>query len=336
MNCPYCGHEIDEKDKFCKTCNKPNAYYKEDVVDTNVLNQEYVQYNQKYDKYEESNKLDALRTDMGYVNLNTKWYHHLLIASVGYIAMYIIVYILVFAYSAINAEVLSCAKTNSCSVEVLEKVNLAEATIQLVGELSVIAIVAIIFRKRLKQFFKEFKNSKTWMWFGICIGIMYVANVIYSYILQFLGTTSTSTNQNSVNSVIFGAPLIGFIFVVFAAPLFEEIIFRFGVFRIFTGSKKKEILGVFITMLLFAGIHMVPTFQAVFEDISNPNWELFKSDMLSLPVYLIGAFGLTFAYYKSKNLATSMVTHMVYNLISFVAIIITSAGGVENVIHIFG
>ena len=155
---------------------------------------------------------------------------------------------------------------------------------------------------------------------------MYGLTLVYSILLEVFKLTSTSTNQDAVNNIIVENPILGFLFVVVAAPLFEEIIFRFGVFRAFTNkSKKTEIIGLVVTTLLFAFVHMTATFEMTFADPSNPDGELLKSDMLSLPSYLIGAFSLTFAYYKSKNLITPMLMHMAWNLIGFIGIIGTGA-----------
>ena len=65
---------------------------------------------------------------------------------------------------------------------------------------------------------------------------------------------------------------------------------------------------------------MIATVQEVWADPAAPDYELLKSDLLTLPVYLIGAFGLTFVYYKSKNIMTSMLVHMTYNGLAFLSI----------------
>ena len=109
-------------------------------------------------------------------------------------------------------------------------------------------------------------------------------------------------------------------------PVFEEIIFRFGIFRSFVnGNKKREIIGLIITTLLFALIHMVATVQEALSVTDGTGLSIFLNDLVTLPIYLIGAFCLTFAYYKSKNLATCVTMHMIYNFISYISIIAMSA-----------
>jgi membrane protease YdiL (CAAX protease family) len=229
-----------------------------------------------------------------------------------------------------------------CPIEPIQAYLKVSSLSQIIAELSVVAIVAFIFIKSIKLLFNSFKDKNTMKWYGLGLAIMYGGNYIYSMILTGLNLESTSSNQDAVNEIIFGTPLIGFLFVVIAAPLFEEIIFRFGIFRIFTHNNKKvETIGVILTTIAFAMVHMIATFSEVWADPAAPNYELLKSDLLSLPVYLIGAFGLTFAYHKSKSLATPMLMHMTYNGISFFALLLLGSLPEEtgsiiiNLFHLF-
>lgn len=335
MYCKKCGFEIKENDTKCPFCNhnvseefssnvivekpKEEHYFKEDVK-----KQEYVNISK-------NSNIVGIKNKLGYLELKTQFWHHILIASVGYLLMNIILILIgramVSAYVS-NGMDFSCigvdGDMSSCPIEISSTYMLISCVAQVVAELLIVVATSLIFMKYLKPFFKQFKERKTWKWVGIGFGLMYGLNMIYSIILQILNQTSTSTNQDLVNQTIFNNPLLGFLFVVIAAPLFEEIIFRFGIFRAFTGKdKKREIIGIVVTTLLFAFVHMTATFETAFEDMANPNWELFFSDMLSLPAYLIGAFSLTFAYYKSKKLLVPMLMHMAWNFMAFVGIIAT-------------
>lgn len=351
MYCKKCGFELQAHNTKCPFCNHPveteivpvvnkeevkkveeEVSVKEEVtplveekVVEDVNKQEYVNINEP--------KMTSLkRNHLGYLNLKTQFWHHALIASVGYLAMYVFIILIgrlmITSYQASGMDFSCIAEGNleACSPEVYGAYMKVNVVSQVLAELLIVAIVALIFMKYLKPLFAEFKEGKTWKWVGIGFGLMYGLTLIYSIILSALDLASSSTNQDSVNNIIFDNPLLGFLFVVIAAPLFEEIIFRFGIFRIFTNkSKKLEIAGVVITTLLFAFVHMTATIEAVFADINNPDWELLKSDLLSVPSYLIGAFCLTFAYYKSKNLVTTMLMHMAWNFMAFISIIGTTA-----------
>lgn len=323
--CPFCGYDERKENKDDALSFSNNDKNDNDNKDKKVVNLEY--NGPTYDDYEkeDNEKIIGIRNSLGYLNLKTKSWHHLLYGCAGYMFLQfffqIFGSILIVVYQNKGYD-FSCVSNKTCSVEVDEVYSFISALSQVVGELLIVLITCLIFLKFLKHFFKEFKNKKTWYWFGIGFGLMYGSTLVYSIILNVLGLSSTSSNQDSVNSIIFNTPLLGFLFVVVAAPLFEELIFRFGLFRTFTHKNKKmEIIGIIVTTIAFAMIHMVATFQEVFADPNVPNYALLKSDLLSLPSYLIGAFCLTYAYYKSKNLLTPMLMHMTWNAMSFIAII---------------
>ena len=115
----------------------------------------------------------------------------------------------------------------------------------------------------------------------------------------------------------------GLLFVLILIILIRTFTFK---------DKKMEIIGIILTTIIFAAVHMEATFSNVYADASNPNWELFKSDMLSLPSYLIGAFALTFVYYKSKNLLASILMHMGWNFLAYISILSLDALDTSEVI----
>ena len=366
MYCKKCGFELQAHNTKCPFCNHPveieivpvvNKEEVKKVEEEEILIQEEVKpqveekvvedvTKQEYVNIYEPQEFKMTRTPLGYLNLKTQFWHHALIASIGYIAMYVLIYAVAFIMMGIYKSQgidFSCIANNDfefCPIEEVDAYMKLNVVSQVVGEILIIVAVALIFIKYLKPLFAEFKQGATWKWFGIGLGLMYGLSMIYTIILEVLELTSSSTNQDSVNDVIYNYPLLGFIFVVIAAPLFEEIIFRFGIFRAFTGkSKKFEVAGVIITTILFASVHMIATVEAVFADINNPNWELLKSDLLSLPSYLIGAFCLTFVYYKSKNLLASMMVHMAWNFLAFIAIVgttgLTPDTSTSSIVNIF-
>ena len=331
MFCKKCGFKLKEEDTKCPFCNhevgKEIVKAKIETVkeQKKVVYQEYQNIFEKADETKCSN----IRQSNGYVKLKTSWWHHALIAAGGYLLMnvlYTILSIVVIAFYQASGYDFSCMVEgyDACPTEVAAAYIKASAVSQLISELIIVAVVALIFIKFIKHFFKEFKDKKTWKWFGLSFAMMFGSNYVYSIILTILSAfginPEVNANQSAVNDIIFGSPLLGFVFVVIAAPLFEEIIFRFGVFRCFVAkdNKKAGIIGLIVTTILFAGVHMVSTFTSAVT-AEGINWALIGNDMLSLPTYLIGAFFLTFGYYKSKNFLTPILMHMAWNLISFVA-----------------
>ena len=330
MYCKKCGYKLDNNAQKCPFCNEPvgNTYVEENPVikETVVFKKEAYPEYRNITKQEET---ASYRDKLGYVNLKINGWLHALVGCVGYILMNVL---FTFVGAALVASLknqgvdFSCALgeegLSACPIEVQVAYTKAAATGQVICELLVVGIVALIFMKFLKYFSKEFKDKKTYKWFGIGFGLMYGANVAYNILLQILNVTSSSANQDAVNKVVLQNPVLGFLFVVVAAPLFEEIVFRLGIFRAFTKrGKKMEFVGVIVTTIAFALIHMVASVEAVFADPANPDWSILLSDLSSLPSYLIGAFFLTFAYYKSKNFLTPILMHMAWNFIGFIGII---------------
>jgi len=316
MFCKKCGFAMKDDDKFCPFCGQG--------VDEPV-----VMTTRKYESAPKEVK-DGIRNNLGYVDTHIKPILHLIIGLVGYGLMDIVaslIYSFLIGVKMAEEPIYGCAFDSSiaCPDEINAELTNLSITVQTITEIVFIVIFALIFMKSLKPFFKEFKESKTYKTFGIALGSMYACTLVYSIILTSNGIISTSENQELVNEAILTNPIMGFLFVVIAAPIFEELVFRLGIFRAFTGKGKTlEIIGIFVTAILFAGIHLVATFTTAFADPSNINYELIKSDLWTLPSYLIGAFGLTIAYAKSKNFASNVITHMVWNCISYVAIISTS------------
>ena len=57
-------------------------------------------------------------------------------------------------------------------------------------------------------------------------------------------------------------------------------------------SKASKVLQwcMIITILVFAGVHLVATFESALMDPSNIDWTLIGNDMLTFPVYISGAY----------------------------------------------
>ena len=181
----------------------------------------------------------------------------------------------------------------------------------LLGGITCVVIFLIFIRKHLKPILKQFIDGKTWMKALSYVGIMLVAIYIYSFILMVLNIESTSANQDSINSMMYLTPIIAGLYVCVSAPIIEECTFRLCLFRGI--GYKNEKVGLIVISCIFAGIHL----------LSSIATGTLLADLSSLPVYLIGGVGLTFAYYKEKNIAVSIVAHFLYNSFSFLMNLIT-------------
>lgn len=292
MYCKKCGWKLNESDKVCPFCRAPIS--------------KAVTY-EKYQPLQDENLQDGIKRDiLGYEEVGLNGWGHAILA----VGMY-------FAY-----QFLAVFLTYICIwtgiVQTQEALLQAQDICTVISEVVCIGVFAFVIRRSLKSILKKFASSKTWKAAGITFGLMYAASFVYNIILMLFNYQDTSTNQSSINEMIASTPLLAFLFVCVLAPLIEEIIFRFGLFRAL--SKINDKLAIALTTLIFAFMHMIISIQ-------EGGWELFVHDLPTFPAYLIGAFAFTFAYYKTKNIATPICAHFINNAFSFFAILISSSAG---------
>ena len=216
MYCKKCGFELQTHNTKCPFCNHPveieivpvvnnkefkkvereeiliqeevNPQVEEKIVE-DVKKQEYVHYSKPKMTY-------LKRNFLGYLNLKTQFWHHALIASIGYIAMYVLIILIgrlmIASYQANGIDFSCIAEGNleACSPEVAGAYMKVNVVSQVVAELLIVIAVALIFMKYLKPLFAEFKDGKTWKWVGIGFGLMYGLTLIYAIILTALDLTS--------------------------------------------------------------------------------------------------------------------------------------------------
>ena len=272
-----------------------------------------------------------LRNGLGYLNLKTKFWHHALIAVGGYILSLMLISIIssaligLFIADGMDFSCIIGGESNGiCNEESLRIYNRITMWSQAIAQLIVVAIVAGIFFKYLLPLFKQAKEKKTWVWVGICLVAMAIFDFSYLGILKAINANHSSANQEIVVSVVENIPFLGFVLIVLAGPLFEEVIFRFGVFRAFLNKGKKfEIVGLVVAVVLFALIHMEATLMLAFSGNVGANWDLILNDMLTLPSYLFISFVVTFSYCKTKNFLAPILIHVTWNLTQYVLIIIS-------------
>jgi len=163
----------------------------------------------------------------------------------------------------------------------------------------VLCIFGFLYRKDLKEDFKEFKNNfmnnidtgfKCWF---IGLLIMMVSNIIISILFK----TGGANNEQQVQSMIHALPWLMVINAGIIAPFNEEIVFRKTLKDVF----KNKWIFVFLSFLLFGGAHVISSATSI-------------ADYLYIIPY--GALGASFAlaYYKTDTVFTSMFFHMVHNL----------------------
>ena len=170
------------------------------------------------------------------------------------------------------------------------------------------------YQKILKGFNKS--NFYTALIFAV---ILYLGSIATSNLVTLIfGEVSSNANQDSLNESMMKYPLIVALFSVIFAPIVEELVFRFTIFK--SIAKKSRVLAYIVTVLSFAGIHFISSLSVLMMNLQDPlvvkdfAYQIFFDDLKSLPIYVVAALILTISYDINKNIATNIMIHAFYNL----------------------
>lgn len=282
MICPNCGKQNSNEEKYCLYCGRDLE---------KVENKQYFEKNQPV---KPALNDGILRDPLGYENLNFSYGFYLLIALALYFGKDIV--------ALLVAKMISSIVTATHHIP--HSMNISLFSNILVTILSVI-LLCFILRKHIKPILKKFISSKTWLKALAYLGIIYAAIFAYGIIMTVLRINQTSANQDSIDAMTKIAPFLSGLYVCILAPILEEIIFRFGLFRSLLKFGKKA--AVIIVAFIFAGMHLIASLEE----------GTLLADLTSLPVYLIGGISLTVAYCREKDIAVSICIHFMYNSLGF-------------------
>lgn len=138
--------------------------------------------------------------------------------------------------------------------------------------------------------------------FGVIL--LFVANYIPAMLVALSShsgqelLSKSSHNQSSIIFYINHSNTWDFIFSFSLAPLFEEIIFRYGIFSLFK-KEKNQIFAILLSTISFASLHMIGSFD-------NP---------MMWMIYLLSAVVLSGFYAYFKNIYLNIAIHLLYNSI---------------------
>ncbi len=175
---------------------------------------------------------------------------------------------------------------------------LAISTFVTDGIIFLIFLLFIIkFRKDILRSFKVWKN---YIGMAIVFGLLFGLSLLGQFLLQHFCGLHDGENERLLNDVIATYPALSIIFIGFLAPICEEMTYRVGLFSLL--HRYKKWVAYVVTIVIFTLIHI--HFTA--EDLPN--------ELLNIPLYLLGAIALTFAYDKF-GLAGSICCHILNNTI---------------------
>lgn len=149
--------------------------------------------------------------------------------------------------------------------------------------------------------------KKTLFYFLITFGANILLNII---ITTFLTENSSSANQLLIIEMYQHKPLLMTILTVVFAPICEELVFRGAIFSSF--RKKNIYLAYLLSSLSFGLVH-------VFDSIMTNN----LADLIFIIVYAFIGFVLTYSYDKTDSIVTSILVHMLNNLVGVLGILIS-------------
>ena len=138
---------------------------------------------------------------------------------------------------------------------------------------------------------------------GFCL--YYAGNLLFGWIVNLLGLTITSFNDQTVMGLISQNKWVMGICAVVLAPIVEETLVRgllFGVIR-----RSNRILAYAVTIVFFAVMH-VWQYLMIYDA---------RDVLLSALQYIPAGIALGWTYEKSNTIWAPIILHMVINAISF-------------------
>jgi len=187
--------------------------------------------------------------------------------------------------------------------------------IHAVSKVLSIVILLIIINKHLSKLIKEFKSPQVYK-YGL---IGFFQNLFLRYTLGIIiifivgpSNFQSSMNQKLLIMVISQYPFFMFLSTVIIAPIVEEIIFRFAIFKPLS-LKNKPIAYIF-SSFLFGFLHI--STSLIF--MRNFN------ELYTLPLYISSGLVLAYVYDKTDKLAAPILVHMLNNYMGFALIVLKS------------
>jgi len=193
-----------------------------------------------------------------------------------------------------------------------EVLALSQTLIYGIGLAIILPLVGIKYLKEIIFDFKYTKNIKD----GITLGIiLLVTTMLYGLITGFfVKDTVPNDNETTIRTLVSVSPVMMGITLVILGPVYEEIVYRFGLFRTIKSINRP--LAYIATAVVFGLIHF--TFK------SDPNEMI--NELIQLPSYIISGLILAYAYDRNESLSTSIIAHMINNIFAFLSALIVGLG----------
>ncbi len=173
-------------------------------------------------------------------------------------------------------------------------------------------------KDKLKFMAKGFRPETVLTCIGFAVAAYVLVIVLSVMDMSLFGESETNANQQSINELYEQAPILAILLTCVLAPLIEEAIFRYFIFKPI--AKHNVVLGFIVSAVTFGLIHMLSTFL---EFMDTHDTAVLFNDLRSLVIYVACGCVFTYAYHKTKMLICPILAHCFYN--SFATLIALSA-----------
>ena len=185
------------------------------------------------------------------------------------------------------------------------------------SSVTLVAFVVIIKKDAFINLFKKAFNLKV-LKSGLIAGVCLMGfSVVYNNLAMIIFDLESSgnANQEAVVTMVKSSVILGFLSVVVLAPVVEELTYRYCLFGEI--SKKNKLIAYLVSGIIFMAMHAI----ASYSQAGGLNKE-FLIELIYLPPYLFSGLALCYVYDKTNNIGSSVVAHMLNNLVSFLAIVL--------------
>ena len=174
-------------------------------------------------------------------------------------------------------------------------------------------VLAILLGLTIFRFYREFlpgfKHLRPYVAGLIGFVIIFVFNLLYGWIISAaLPNIGVNENQTTSEVIVKFSPIVSVFVLGLLGPICEEITYRLGLYSLL--RRKNFALALIVEVFVFAILH-----------VSFFNSD-FITELVNVPYYLCAALVFTLLYEK-EGIAASTSAHVINNLYSVIAVIIT-------------
>lgn len=321
MRCNYCGNEINEKDRFCRSCG--HKIENETLIEKEENNVEK--------EMEETLSLQIAEIEFRSNRKSAIWTLAVYFSIFYVFVPFFLSSIIVGIYCGrLGIDVTSIENLNDYLMTYYPGAYAnMNAIINLITYVALTISIYFISRKVLKRDFALAKTNcgAIFKEFGIGFGIMMGASIrsgmIINFILFVTGLSNVgsndSANQTAIEMMLTSGAfplLVTILMTVFLAPFVEEMVFRKSFFNC---SRKKGWKTILISGAIFGAIHVTSTIVStlLYVIVGKEGYSIltvFKECIYFLN-YFASGIALGYIYYRSKhNIWSVILVHSAYNL----------------------